>query len=129
MPELRPESLVVALGRTDGAGSPVNVPLTLASTYRAGGEIVYARDGNDGWIALETALGALEGGTAVVFSSGMAAAAAVLETLAAGAVVAASRIAYHGVRVLEDRAHAGRLRVRAVDALDVAAVADACAGA
>jgi cystathionine gamma-synthase len=128
--ELHDASKVVALGRPEDAGSPVNVGLTLTSTYRLGGEINYARDGNAGWTALECALGALEGGDALVFSSGMAAVAAVLETLPAGALVVASQIAYHGVHVLmRDRVAAGRIETRLVDARDVAAVADAVTGA
>ena len=128
--ELRPDSLVVAIARPAEAGSPVNVPLPLTSTYREGGELVYARDGNAVWGALEEALGALEGGTAVTFASGMAAAAAVLETLGRDALVVTSRVAYHGVHVLlRDRAGAGRLRAHLVDALDVDAVRAACAGA
>jgi len=127
---LSPDSLLVALGRPHSAGSPVNEPLPLTSTYRAGGELVYARDGNAGWQALETVVGALEGGSAVAFASGMAAVAAALETLPAGALVAHSRVAYHGVAVLlHDREAAGRLRVRAVDTLDHGAVAAACEGA
>jgi cystathionine gamma-synthase len=125
-----PDSLVVSLGRPDGPGSPVNVPLTLSSTYRVGGELGYARDGNDGWAALEEAVGVLEGGSAVAFASGMAAVAAVLETLGRRALVVASRVVYHGVRVLMDeRAAGGRLRVREVDALDLDAVDAACEGA
>jgi cystathionine gamma-synthase len=127
---LHPDSLVVALGRPAGPGSPVNVPLTLTSTYRVGGELGYARDGNPGWAAVEAALGALEGAGAVSFASGMAAAAAVLDTLGPGAVVVCSQVAYHGVHVLmRERAGAGRLRARLVDALDVDAVRSACAGA
>lgn len=127
---LHPDSLVVALGRPIGPGAPLNAPLTPSSTYRIGGELGYGRDGNPGWSALEDALGTLEGGAAVAFSSGMAAAAAVLETLPAGALVVCSRVAYHGVRVLiDERAQAGRLRARVVDALDHDAVAAACAGA
>ena len=72
-------------------------------------------------------LGALEGGGAVTFSSGMAAAAAVLETLPAGALVAVSKVAYHGVHVLlREREAAGRLRIHTIDALDAAAAAAAC---
>jgi cystathionine gamma-synthase len=127
---LRPDSLVVALGRPEGAGSPVNVPLSLTSTYRVGGELGYGRDGNPGWAALEAALGALEGAGAVAFASGMAAAAAVLDTLGPDALVVISQVAYHGVHVLvRERAAAGRLRARPVDALDVDAVRAACAGA
>jgi cystathionine gamma-synthase len=124
------ESLLVALGRPHGAGAAVNAPLTATSTYRAGGELVYARDGNPGWEAFETVVGALEDGDAVAFSSGMAAVAAVLETLPAGALVVLSRVAYHGVGVLvREREAAGRLRVRIVDTLDVEASAAACAEA
>ena len=129
-PKLSRESLVVALGRDPGAGNPVNVPVTLTSTYRAGGELGYGRDGNPGWAALERALGVLEGGEAVAFSSGMAAVAAVLDTLAGGARVVASQVAYHGVHVaMRERVAAGRLRVDFVDTRDVDGVAGACAGA
>ena len=69
------ESLLVALGRPDRAGDAVNAALALTSTYRAGGELVYARDGTPTWAQLESVVGALEGGGAVAFSSGMAAAA------------------------------------------------------
>jgi cystathionine gamma-lyase len=44
----------------------------------ASSDYVYARYGNPTWTAFERALGELEGGEALVFSSGMAAAAAVL---------------------------------------------------
>src|SRR5438132_12629021 len=119
---LRPGSLVVAAGRPEEAGSPVNQPLNLTSTYRAGGELVYAREGNPTWAAFEEALGALEGGTAVSFSSGMAAAAALLETLPAAARVAVSDVAYHGVHELVgDRMKAGRLSAQLVDPADAAA--------
>jgi cystathionine gamma-synthase len=128
--ELSRDSLVVALGRPEGAGAALAPALTPTSTYRAGGALNYARDGNPGWADLETVLGALEGGGAVTFSSGMAAAAAVLETLPAGALVAVSKVAYHGVHVLlREREAAGRLRIHTIDALDAAAAAAACEGA
>ena len=121
---------MVALGRPREPGAPLNVALTPTSTYRFGGELGYGRDGNPGWAALEDAVGALEGGLAVAFSSGMAAVAAVLETLPAGALVVCSRVAYHGVRVLMgERERGGRLRVLLVDAHDTDAVATACDGA
>ncbi len=129
-PAQRPESLVVALGRPQLAGGPVYEPITPTSTYRAGGDLVYARDGNPGWLALEQALGTLEGGTCTVFASGLAGAAAVVETLPADALVVASRVTYYGVRVLlRERAAAGRLRVREVDATNADEVATACDGA
>ena len=53
--------------------------MVLSSTYHQGGELTYGRDGNPTWEALEEVLGGLEGGSALVFASGMAAIAAVLE--------------------------------------------------
>jgi cystathionine gamma-synthase len=55
-------------------GAPMNAPVTLSSTYVHDAAVEYGRDGNAGWGALETALGALDGGRAVTFASGLAAA-------------------------------------------------------
>ncbi len=61
----------------------------------------YGRYGNPTWTAYEAALSALEGGEAVVFASGMAAASAVLlPTLHAGDVLVAPSDAYPGVRTV-----------------------------
>jgi cystathionine gamma-synthase len=127
---LRPDSLVVAAARPHSVGSPVNGPISFSSTYRAGGELVYARQGNPTWAAFEEVLGALEGGVCISFASGMAAAAALLEMLPAQARVAVSGVAYHGVHeILRDRAAADRLTVEFVDVTDAEALAGACAGA
>ena len=57
-----PETVVVAAGRPPRTpDSPLNVPLTPASTYVAGGELEYGRFGNPTWAAFEDAVGALEG--------------------------------------------------------------------
>ena len=69
----------------------------LSSTYHAGGDVVYARTGNPTWTAFETALGDLEGGDALVLSSGMAAVAAALSLLPHGGTVVAPDAAYNGV--------------------------------
>src|SRR5205809_259246 len=79
-------------------GEPVNAPVVFASTYRAGGDVAYARDGNASWEPFEEILGGLEGGRALAFASGLAAASAVIETLPAGAVVVAPDDAYNGTR-------------------------------
>src|SRR3954462_7664479 len=98
---LDPSTLAVSLGRGASApGDPVNVPVQLSSTYRYGGDVVYGRETNPTWAAFEEVLGALEGGTAVAFASGMAAIAAVVATLPAGAVVVAPVDAYKGTRTL-----------------------------
>ena len=73
-----PETTAITAGRPnltpDGA---LNPPVVLTSTFHAGGEIGYGRYGNQTWSALEEAIGALEGGSTLVFSSGMAAISAV----------------------------------------------------
>jgi cystathionine gamma-synthase len=126
---LHPETVAVTAGRPEGPGDPLNVPLTPASTYRAGG-VEYGREGNPTWAALEETVGLLEGGRATAFSSGLAATAAVLDTLPAGAVVAAHHAPYHGVGdQLADRADRGLIRLRSVDLTDLAAAGRAVPGA
>ncbi len=110
--------------------APLNVPLTLASTYIAGGESEYGRYANPSWAAFEEVLGDLEGGRCLAFASGMAAVAAVLDLLDAGARVVAPRHSYTGtIGQLEDSAARGRLVVDFVDIDDTAAVVEAVAGA
>jgi cystathionine gamma-synthase len=106
----------------------VSPPLTLTSTYRAGGGATYGRDHNSTWGAFEAALGGLEGGTALAFSSGMAAIAAVLESLPLGSGVVMPTDAYQGTRLLlGDMVTEGRLAIRAVDIADTDATLAACA--
>ena len=128
---LAPATRVVALGRDDVvAGGQVGAPLVLSSTYHAGGDVVYARTGNPTWTAFETALGDLEGGDALVLSSGMAAVAASLSLLPHGAIVVAPDAAYNGVvATLADREAAGSVTVRRVDVADTDAVLAALDGA
>ncbi|MGH9055827.1 MAG: trans-sulfuration enzyme family protein [Acidimicrobiales bacterium] len=109
------------------AGAPVNPSVVLSSTFHQGGPHAYGRDGNPTWEALEEVLGALEGGQALVFSSGMAAIAAVLESLPVpGRVVVGD--AYSGTRrFLADVADRGRLGFLRTDLADTAAALRACA--
>jgi len=75
-------------------------------------------------------LGALEGGPCLLFASGMAAIAAVLETLPVGATVVAPVGAYSGTRrLLSDMSERGRLHYRLVDPTDVDATIASCRGA
>ena len=61
--KLTAQSWLVAAGRGEGPGSPLNVPIVPASNFTLGGERVYARDsGSPGWEALEEIIGGLEGG-------------------------------------------------------------------
>ena len=128
---LAPASILVSAGRQrriPGAG--LNAPLELSSTYVADGPVNYARSGNPTWTAFEETLGALEGGSALVFSSGMAATAAALSLAPEGAVIVAPTHAYHGTgTILEALEKAGRASVRRVDISDTAAVIAALDGA
>jgi cystathionine gamma-synthase len=99
--KLSVHSWLVSAGRPEQAGSPLNVPIVPVSNFLLGAERVYARDGdNPGWTALEEIVGGLEGGQAVAYSSGMAAAAAVFDQLAAGARIVIPDDCYHGVAEL-----------------------------
>ena len=125
------ETRAVTVGRPPAEpDQPLNVPVTLASTYIAGGELEYGRYANPSWTAFEDALGDLEGGRCVAFASGMAATAAVLDLLDPGARVVAPRHSYTGtIGQLRDSEQRGRLTVEFVDIADTAAVIRAAAGA
>ena len=69
-----PATVAVTAGRPAARpDQPLNAPLTMASTYVAGGDLEYGRYGNPTWTAFEDALGALEGGRCLSFASGLAA--------------------------------------------------------
>jgi cystathionine gamma-synthase len=128
---LHRSTVAVVAGRGGRApGAPLNVPVTLSSTFHADGDLTYAREGNPTWTALEETLGALEGGRALVFASGMGAASAVFDEVPVGAAVVAPADAYTGTRgLLRDTHERGRLEVRLVDVADTGAVTAAAAGA
>jgi cystathionine gamma-synthase len=133
---LHPETAVICAGRPDhAAGGPLNVPVVLASNFHAGPDTgqdgrAYARtDATPGWEALETAVGQVEGGHAVAFSSGMAAIAAVLDLVPAGGRILAPADCYFGVgELLADAAQHGRWAVDRVDLTDIPAVQAGVAG-
>ena len=91
----------------------------------------YARtDATPTWEALETAVGQVEGGHAVAFSSGMAAVAAVFDLVPAGGRIVAPKDCYFGVgELLADGQQQGRWAVDRVDLTDTASVQAAVAGA
>jgi cystathionine gamma-synthase len=119
-PDLSPATRVVHGGRPPHeSDEPLNVPITMASTYVAGGEREYGRTGNPTWQAFESALGDLEGGRALAFSSGLAAVSTVLGLVAHGATVVAPRISYNGTLLqLGDLEARGRVRTVLVDTED-----------
>ncbi len=105
---------------------PLNGPVVLASTYHAGGDIGYGRYGNPTWEMFESVLGALEGGNATAYASGMAATSAVLDLVPPGGTVAAPRHAYYGtLSLLRHHAERGRVTVRLVDLTDRAGAREA----
>jgi cystathionine gamma-synthase len=128
---LRPDTTVIALGRpAPVADGPLNVPITPASSLQAGGVSGYARDGHAPWAALEEVIETLEGGRALTFSSGMAAATAAIGLIPVGAVIVAPAVAYMDVRrSLMRLQEAGLAEVRFVDITDTDAVIAACDGA
>ena len=135
---LHPATLAAqALGAIDEATGAVVLPIQPATTflrdpdnqYRRGRS--YGRADNPGFDQPEALLSALEGGAAsLVFSSGMAAAAAVFSSLEAGARAVAPRVMYWGLRAWLSRfaAATGR-RIDFVDATSLDAIARAVAEA
>ncbi len=128
---LAPATRLVALGREPASpGGQVGAPLVLTSTYHADGPVSYGRGGNPTWSALETVLGDLEGGDALVLASGMAAVAAAFSLLPHGGTVVVPDAAYNGVMAtVGDLEAAGAATVRRVDLTDTAAVVAALPGA
>ena len=125
---LDPATVAVVAGRPSATGEPLNQPIVLASNVRGSGE--YSRtDGTATWSALETAIGLLEGGRALAFSSGMAAAAAAIYALAPRVVVV-PEVSYLGVRsLLGEYERQGSIELRRVDVTDTEAVFTAAEGA
>ncbi len=126
--DMNPDSWVVAAGREAGPGAPLNVPLVPASNFMLGAGRSYSRnDGTPTWEALEALVGGLESGKAVAFASGMAAVAAVFDSLAAGALVALPEDCYQGVAALADAgAEKGHWSVRRLALEDTAGWIRAC---
>jgi cystathionine gamma-synthase len=114
--------------------APLNAPLVFASTYVASpgapqpGDLGYGRWTNPTWEAFEAALGALEGGRALLFSAGMAAVAAVLDLVPDGGRVVVPTAAYNGtLTLLSELTERQRVRVVPVEIADTDAVRAALA--
>lgn len=128
---MKPATVAVTAGRPPhDPDQPLNTPITMASTYGAGGDLEYGRYGNPTWTAFEEALGALEGGRALAFSSGLAAVSTVLDLVGHDGLVVAPAHSYNGTLLqLADLESRGRIRTKLVDVADTEAVAAACADA
>ncbi|MCE0538995.1 aminotransferase class I/II-fold pyridoxal phosphate-dependent enzyme [Kineosporia rhizophila] len=133
---LAPATVAVTAGRPPASpNQPMNVPVVFTSTYTASdfvpqsGDLGYGRWGNPSWTALEDAVGALEGGPALSFASGMAVVSAVLNLVPLGGTVVIPDIPYSGTSQLaRELAEAGRLSVRAVPIADTGVVVAALDG-
>ncbi|HEX7716438.1 MAG TPA: PLP-dependent aspartate aminotransferase family protein [Marmoricola sp.] len=125
---MRPATRAVHAGRPPHQpDEPLNTPITMASTYVAGGDLEYGRFANPSWSAFEDALGALEGGRCLAFASGLAAVATLLDLVGAEQTVVAPRHAYNGtLSQLADLEARGRVRAVLVDIADTESVVAAC---
>lgn len=125
---MRPATRAVHLGRPPHEpDQPLNTPITMASTYVAGGQLEYGRYTNPTWTAFEDALGGLEGGRCLAFASGLAAVGTILDLVGNGEKVVAPRHSYNGsLMQLGDLELRGRVQPLLVDITDTAAVVAAC---
>jgi len=129
--ELRPATIAAqAAGAIDETTRAIVPPIHVATTYLRdpdggyGSGRAYARADNPSFDAPEAVLNALEGGAgALCFASGMAAAAAVFQTLAPGDHVVAPKVMYWALRNwLLTTATDWGLEVDLVDAADPGAI-------
>jgi cystathionine gamma-synthase len=133
---LHPETVAVTAGRPEHVvDAPLNPPVVFASTFVGAHDpstanLGYGRYANPTWQALEQAIGALEGGRALSFASGMAAAHAVLELIPPGGAIVIPQNCYLGVAEAVDR-RAARYgwQVRRVNVADTTGVLAAAEGA
>jgi cystathionine beta-lyase/cystathionine gamma-synthase/pimeloyl-ACP methyl ester carboxylesterase len=121
------DSGLVHAGTGRELGDPVVPPPVLSSIFASAGEPgtgpAYARSDNPTWTALERALGALEAADAVVFSSGQAAAMALMLALARGRDrILLPRDGYYNARELAARLRPHGAEAVLVDLLDLAEV-------
>lgn len=128
------ETLAVHAGRRIDPGTAGITPaIHLSSTFERGADgeyplhFTYSREENPNRESLETCLAAIEGGTrALVFSSGMAVATALLQGLEPGDHIIAGDDVYFGLRKLfQDVFAKWPLEVSYVDLTDIAAVREA----
>jgi cystathionine beta-lyase/cystathionine gamma-synthase/pimeloyl-ACP methyl ester carboxylesterase len=121
------DSALIHAGIRRERGEPVVPPPVLASIFESagepGGDLAYARNGNPTWQSLERALGAIEDADAVAFSSGQAAAMALMLALARDREqILVPRDGYYNVRELARRLRPHGAQALAVDLQDLAGV-------
>ena len=132
--DFKPETLAAqALGWDEPAFHGIVPPIYPSTTFarpaddQARHSHMYTRDGNPGYDQPEALLNVLEGGAGCrLFSSGMAAASAVFQTLGPGDHVVVPTVTYHGLRTwLKEQSMRWGLRVDFVTNGDLEALAAA----
>lgn len=125
--DVQPSTWLIAGGRNRQPGQPLNVAPQLASNFYLPADRDYSRaKGTETSEAFETVMGGLEGGHALAFASGMAAAHVVLNRLPAGATLAIPVDPYHGVKGLAVEAEEqGRWNIMRLELDDTQAWIDA----
>lgn len=113
----------------DGTDRPLVPPIVQSTSYLWEGldgrpPRSYAREGNPTVDALEARLGALEGGEAVCFASGLAAIDATIRLVRPGGRIVVGQHVYGGTTRLLAQVHHG-LEIDTVDTSDAAAVEEA----
>lgn len=125
------ETLVVGVGRpAHDHDAPVNPPIVLSSTFRGVGKVVpedtvYARFDNPTWNGFEDAVASLEGAElpGLVFSSGMAAVASVMDLVPVGSIILLPQHTYMAsVGLASDLAKRGIAEVVRLDLNDTDSV-------
>lgn len=95
---------------------PLNTPISLNSTYTAGGQWGYGRYGNDSCKSLEDTISLLEGGKTLAFTSGMSAISSLFSIIPLGSIVVASNQGYAGINATMQKLHnEGKIVARFVD--------------
>ncbi len=128
---MHPDTWLISQGRPTELGDPLNFQPTMASNFRLPGERYYNRtEGTETAGALEELIGGIEGGRTLAFSTGMAAVAAVFDSLAVGSTLVIPEDPYHATNGLAvEGERQGRWTVRRLDLADtdawVAAAVDA----
>lgn len=123
------ETWLVAGGRPQEPGQPLNAPIVPASNFELGGDLLYARtDTTPTWHALETVVGGLERAECVSFASGMAAVSSVFSLVPVGSHIAIPSDCYQATEGIaaEGERH-GAWTVERIPTADTAAWIDAAA--
>jgi cystathionine gamma-synthase len=125
-------TIAVTAGRPERVpDAPLNTPIVPASSFVAGGPTEYAREGGPTVAAFESLVAGLESANlpqaaqAIAFSSGMAAAEAVLDLVPLHGRVIAPTTTYTGVAVRLRELHAkGAIELTLVDVTDTTRIED-----